>query len=67
MILAFGKSGQVATELQRLSGVIELGRDDVNLSGPEAWAVAIREHAPKAVINAAAYTAVDSAEDVLPS
>jgi len=63
MILAFGKTGQVATELQRLSGVMALGRDDVDLSDTAACAAAIREHAPKAVINAAAYTAVDRAED----
>ena len=63
MILVFGKTGQVATELQRFSGVMALGRDDVDLSDPEASAVAIYKHAPKAVINAAAYTAVDRAED----
>ena len=63
LILVFGKTGQVATELQRLSGVMALGREDVDLSDPTACAAAIREHAPKAVINAAAYTAVDRAED----
>lgn len=63
MILVFGKTGQVATELQRLSGVMALGRDDVDLSAPEACAAAIREYSPKSVINAAAYTAVDRAED----
>jgi dTDP-4-dehydrorhamnose reductase len=63
MILVFGKTGQVATELQRLSGVMALGRDDVDLADPTACATAIREHAPEAVINAAAYTAVDRAED----
>ena len=63
MILVFGKTGQVATELQRLSGVMALGRDDVDLSDPAACAAAIREHVPEAVINAAAYTAVDKAED----
>jgi dTDP-4-dehydrorhamnose reductase len=63
MILIFGKTGQVATELQRLSGVVALGRDDVDFSDPKACVVAIRELAPKAVINAAAYTAVDRAED----
>jgi dTDP-4-dehydrorhamnose reductase len=63
MILVFGKTGQVATELQRVSGVMALGRKDVDLSNPAACAAAIREHAPKAVINAAAYTAVDRAED----
>ena len=63
MILVFGKTGQVATELQRLSDVTALGRDDVDLSDPTACAAAIRDHAPVAVINAAAYTAVDRAED----
>ena len=63
MILVFGKTGQVATELQRFSYVVALGRDEVDLSGPAACATAIREYAPKAVINAAAYTAVDKAED----
>lgn len=63
MILVFGKTGQVAIELQRLDGVMALGRDDVDLSHPAVCALAIREYAPKAVINAAAYTAVDKAED----
>lgn len=63
MILVFGKTGQVATELQRLSGVVALGRADVDLSYPAACTAAIHEHTPKAVINAAAYTAVDRAED----
>ena len=63
MILVFGKTGQVATELQRLSDVMALGRDEVDLSDPAACAAAIREHAPEAVINAAAYTAVDRAEE----
>ena len=62
MILVFGKTGQVATELQRLSGVLALGRDEVNLSDPAACAAAIYQHIPRAVINAAAYTAVDRAE-----
>ena len=63
MILVFGKTGQVATELQRLSDVMALGRDEVDLSDTAACAAAIREHAPRAVINAAAYTAVDRAEE----
>ena len=63
MILVFGKTGQVATELQAFSGVIALGRDDAELSNPTSCAEAILKYAPKAVINAAAYTAVDKAED----
>lgn len=61
-VLVFGKSGQVATELQRHPGVVALGRDAADLSDPEACAAAIRAHRPRAVINAAAYTAVDRAE-----
>jgi dTDP-4-dehydrorhamnose reductase len=63
MILVFGKTGQVATELQRLGDVVALGRDQADLSDPAACADAIRTHAPPAVINAAAYTAVDKAEE----
>ncbi|WP_274963788.1 dTDP-4-dehydrorhamnose reductase, partial [Thioclava electrotropha] len=39
------------------------GRDRVDLSNPGAAAEAIREAKPEAVINAAAYTAVDKAEE----
>lgn len=62
-ILIFGKTGQVATELQRKRrNVIALGRDQANLQNPDACAAAIRQHRPSAVINAAAYTNVDAAE-----
>ena len=64
MILVFGQSGQVATELQRLQpDVLCLGRAQADLSDPDACAAAIRAHAPRVVINAAAYTAVDRAEE----
>ncbi|WP_323780175.1 dTDP-4-dehydrorhamnose reductase [Leisingera sp.] len=62
-ILVFGKTGQLAQELAMLEGVTCLGRDQADLSDPEACAAAIRTHAPAAVINAAAYTAVDKAEE----
>lgn len=62
-VLVFGKTGQVATELGKLPDVICIGRDIADLSAPDACAAAIREHAPRAVINAAAYTAVDKAEE----
>jgi dTDP-4-dehydrorhamnose reductase len=39
------------------------GRDEADLSDPAACAAAIRAHAPEAVINAAAYTGVDKAEE----
>ena len=63
MTLIFGATGQVATELQRLApGAVFLGREAADLSDPAACAAAIRGHAPRAVINAAAWTAVDKAE-----
>ena len=62
MILVFGKTGQVATALQRSGDVLALGRDQADLSDPVACAQKIRALAPSAVINAAAYTAVDKAE-----
>ena len=62
--LVFGKTGQVATELQRhLPEALALGRDDADLSDPAACAAAIAAHLPDVVINAAAYTAVDKAEE----
>lgn len=63
MILVFGKSGQVATELQNAAEVTALGRDQCDLSDPASCIEAIRRHAPSAVINAAAYTQVDAAEE----
>lgn len=62
MILVFGKTGQVATELAKYDDVLCLGRDQADLSDPPACAAEIHAHRPHAVINAAAYTAVDKAE-----
>lgn len=63
-LLVFGKTGQVATELAALRPqAVFLSRSDVDLTDAEACAAAITAHAPTAVINAAAYTAVDKAED----
>ncbi|MCC5969207.1 MAG: dTDP-4-dehydrorhamnose reductase [Pararhodobacter sp.] len=62
-LLVFGESGQLATELRRLAPEARyLGRATADLANPEACATAIRQHRPDAVINAAAYTAVDRAE-----
>lgn len=63
MILVFGKTGQVATELRKQANVTALGRADADLSNPDACARTIRDYAPQAVVNAAAYTAVDRAEE----
>jgi len=62
-ILVFGKTGQVACELHARSQLTALGRDEADLRDPEACEAAIVAHAPTAVINAAAYTAVDKAEE----
>lgn len=62
-ILVFGKNGQVARALRQDPDVVALGRDVADLQDPEKCASVIAEHAPDAVINAAAYTAVDRAED----
>ncbi|MFT7592954.1 MAG: dTDP-4-dehydrorhamnose reductase [Paracoccaceae bacterium] len=62
-ILVFGKTGQVARELALHPGVICLDRAAADLADPRACAAAIRGARPDAVINAAAYTAVDKAEE----
>ncbi len=63
MILIFGKTGQVGCELARHApDACFLGRDQADLTDPDACAAAILARSPRAVINAAAYTAVDHAE-----
>lgn len=65
-VLVFGRTGQVATELQRRAGrhvaITALGRDKADLADPAQCATAITGSRADAVINAAAYTAVDKAE-----
>ncbi|WP_200627020.1 dTDP-4-dehydrorhamnose reductase [Pseudomonas sp. LAM2023] len=70
-ILLLGKNGQVGWELQRalapLGEVIALDRHVENglcgdLSNLEGLAATVRSLAPDAIVNAAAYTAVDKAE-----
>jgi dTDP-4-dehydrorhamnose reductase len=63
MILVFGKTGQVASALQRQGDVQAFGRDQADLGDPAACSALIEAHKPSAVINAAAYTAVDKAEE----
>ncbi len=62
-ILVFGETGQLARELAAHECVICLGRARADLSDPDACAEAIRQARPGAVINAAAYTGVDKAEE----
>lgn len=62
-VLVFGRTGQVATELQRLlPDAVFLGRADADLTDAAAVAAAIAGRDCDAVINVAAYTAVDKAE-----
>jgi dTDP-4-dehydrorhamnose reductase len=65
-LLVIGRDGQVSTELLARAGEHEmtaLGLDVVDLTKPETGAAAIRDWDGDAVINAAAYTAVDKAEE----
>lgn len=62
-LLIFGKTGQVARELQRIApDATFLGRDAADLLNPAACAAVITASNADAVINAAAWTAVDKAE-----
>ena len=65
-LLVFGQTGQVARELVRRAPagvtVESLGRDRADLSDPSVCADAIMLSDADAVINAAAWTAVDQAE-----
>jgi dTDP-4-dehydrorhamnose reductase len=62
-ILVFGMTGQLARELAVYQAVTCLGRAAADLRDPAACGVAIRAMGPDAVINAAAFTGVDKAED----
>ncbi|MDO6586867.1 dTDP-4-dehydrorhamnose reductase [Salipiger sp. 1_MG-2023] len=65
-VLVFGKTGQLAMELQRRAGdaVLEMhGRETADFSDPAACAALVAASDAGAVINAVAYTAVDKAED----
>jgi len=63
-LLVFGYSGQVATELRRQGGpgLIALDRTVADLTDPLTCEAAIAGCDAQAVINAAAFTAVDQAE-----
>lgn len=63
MILVFGQGGQVSTELASLRTVHTLGQAQADLADPAACAHQIKDLQPSVVINAAAYTAVDRAEE----
>lgn len=65
-VLVFGETGQVAMALQQRAGdvdVICLGRDQADLGTPDMLRAVIAATDADVIINAAAYTAVDRAED----
>ena len=63
-VLVFGLTGQVAREFVLLMPEATfLSREKADLTNPDTCVDAIRHHAPTVVINAAAYTAVDRAEE----
>lgn len=66
-LIVFGKNGQVArTLVEEAEGVLDilaLGRSEADLSRAGTAAEAIRAQTPDVIVNAAAYTAVDRAEE----
>ncbi len=67
-IVVIGASGQVARSLNALNrssnfNIACYGRQMFDLSGPHNFAARLKDLKPEAVINAAAYTAVDAAEN----
>ena len=67
-ILVFGRDGQVGQALQIClkdlkAPVVFLGRSDCDLSSESSIAQVLNRYQPQVIINAAAYTAVDKAED----
>jgi dTDP-4-dehydrorhamnose reductase len=62
-VLVFGKTGQVGAELSNYPEVSSLGRDQADFSDPEAIIKIVEDCDADVIINAAAYTAVDKAEE----
>jgi dTDP-4-dehydrorhamnose reductase len=66
-LVVFGKDGQVGQALQAClkdfkRPVVFIGREQCDLSKPEAIREILNRYQPHVIINAAAYTAVDKAE-----
>jgi dTDP-4-dehydrorhamnose reductase len=67
-ILVFGRNGQLASDLQTIAAargisLTALGRNEVDACDRDALLRAIDQVKPQALINAAAYTNVDAAEN----
>ena len=66
-VLVFGGDGQLGHEFRRLGGrdgheVIALTKNQADITQPAVTVAAVRDSGAEAVVNAAAYTAVDRAE-----
>lgn len=66
-ILLFGKNGQVGWELHRsllpLGEIIAMGREEADFANPESLRKIVQQLQPDVIVNAAAYTTVDKAEN----
>lgn len=66
-ILIFGSSGQLAKSLHDTRSISEslvfLGKDDCDLADSKQIVAQLEQHQPALIINAAAYTQVDKAEE----
>jgi dTDP-4-dehydrorhamnose reductase len=66
-ILLIGKDGQIGWELSRtlqpLGNVIVVDKEELDLANPDLIRNRVREIKPDIIVNAAAYTAVDKAEE----
>ena len=67
-VLVTGANGQLGSRLMENPGqsdlrIVGFDRDELDITAPQSIADALRTHRPDVVINAAAYTAVDRAED----
>lgn len=69
-LVVTGREGQVVRALLAEAGpgleVVALGRPELDLSRPDTLGEALRAARPDALVNAAAYTAVDKAEEEEP-
>jgi len=61
-ILVTGGKGRLGKALGAL-GCTAFGREDMDVTSPDSILAAIEKHQPQLIINCAAYTAVDRAED----
>ena len=66
-IVVIGNAGQLSYELVRILGdnTVCLGPEDTDITSEEVLTKTLNALAPEVIINAAAYTAVDKAEDDL--